>query len=413
MLTDQEIESVFGFNPAPGNPSVMWDLHHRVASRATTLTQAADGLDRVSADAWMGHGADSFKGTLHNLRRDVHTAAGAHTDYASALYAYVSEQESARTQAQSLAQEALAARQAHQTALKQNDHARADAAQAELDGVVRRARSLQSHMDHVSGQAARKIDAAAERAPYAPPGWLQQAWDGITSAAAATWHFVSSPEFLHGLSTVLSVVSAVCAFIPGLQGVALVAAALSIVTDVLAQVAAGQPVNWWMVGLSAALVFIPGGRLTRLFRDVPPEMLVETAEETGAVSRSAEGGLFRASRGGTGPRPPMNHGTVQDVASRYGVDISDVKIRLRPHRIGYEGATLPDQTVHLTRDAFQDEQTLARTLFHERFHVDELRQGLPYPRNDAESAPYEDRAYDAEERWWADHPLNPANQGGR
>jgi hypothetical protein len=223
----------------------------------------------------------------------VRTAAGAHTDYANALYAYVAEQETAKTRAQSLAQEALAARQAHQAALnqvgqystapsgesqsardsrKQNQRdaqARADSAQSDFDGVVRRARALQSHMDGVAGQAARKIDAAAERAPYAPPGWLEQAWDGITSAAAATWHFVTSPEFLHTLSTALNIVSAVCAFIPGLQGVALVAAGLAIVTDVLARVASGQPINWMDVGFDAAMLLIPGGRVARLFRGIP------------------------------------------------------------------------------------------------------------------------------------------------
>src|SRR5207245_24209 len=109
---------------------------------------------------------------------------------------------------------------------------------------------------------------------------------------------------------------------------------------------------------------------------------------------------------------PMNLGTVQDVARRYGVDIHDVDLRIRSSHIGYEGVTGPDGTVHLTRDAFRDEETLARTLYHERFHVDQLRRGLPYPRTDADAYPYEQAAYGAEEQWWASHPLNPANQEG-
>jgi hypothetical protein len=72
---------------------------------------------------------------------------------------------------------------------------------------------------------------------------------------------------------------------------------------------------------------------------------------------------------------------------------------------------MPDGTVHLTRDAFSNEETLARTLFHERLHVEQLRQGLPYPQSKSEALPYERAAYAAERRWWADHPLNPANQG--
>jgi hypothetical protein len=293
MLTDQEIEAVFGFHPAPGSTSVMSDLRHRVASRATTLTAAADGLDRVSVAAWVGHGADAFHGTLGNLRRDVRTAGGAHTDYASALYAYITEQESAKAQAQTLAQEALQAHQSHQSVVNQvtqysqapsgetdaaraqreqqlkDAHGRADAAQGDFDATMRRARALQAHMDGVAQQARQRIDAAAARAPYEQPGWLEQAWDGVKGAAGAVWHFVSSPEFLHALSTALNIVSAVCAFIPGLQGVAIVAAVLAIVVDVLAKVAAGQPINLLSVGLDAALVFIPGGRMARLFRGIP------------------------------------------------------------------------------------------------------------------------------------------------
>jgi hypothetical protein len=294
MLTDQEIEALFGFHPAPGSTAVMWDLQHRVAARASTLTEAADGLDRVSADDWRGHGADAFHGTLGNLRRDVRTAAGAHGDCATALYAYIGEQESARTQAQALAQEALQAHASHQSLVNQvtqhsqapdgeTDAAKADReqqledarrragqAQSDFDDVVRRARALQTHMDGVAGDAKARIDAAAHRAPYREPGLLERAWDGLKHAGSAVWHVVSSPEFLHGLSTALNIVSAVCAFIPGLQGVAIVAAVLAIGVDILAKVAAGEPISWMDVGLDAALCFIPGGRVARVFRAVPP-----------------------------------------------------------------------------------------------------------------------------------------------
>jgi hypothetical protein len=293
MLTDQEIEAILGFNPAPGSPSVMWDLQHRVADRASTLTAASDGLSGVTVDTWIGHGADSFEGTLGNLRRDVHTAAGAHSDYASAVYAYVSEQESAKTQTQSLAQQALQAHQAHQAALNhvtrystvptsETDAARTDreqnlrsaqgqasTAQGDFDAIVRRARALQQHMETVASQAVQRINAAAELAPYEQPGWLQQAWSDVTTAAGAVWHFVSSPGFLHDLSLGLNIVSAVCAFIPGLQGVAIAAAVLAVGIDLLAKLAAGEPINWLSVGFDAALAFIPGGRLARVFKGIP------------------------------------------------------------------------------------------------------------------------------------------------
>jgi hypothetical protein len=293
MLTDREIEAIFGFNPAPGDVSVMWELQHRAVSHATTLTGAADGLDRASTDTWKGHGHDSFEGTLGNLRRDTRTAGGAHEDLANALYAYVSEQESGKSQAQALAQQALAARQALGTTQGQvsqyntapaneTDTAKTDreqnlrsaqnrvtSAQADLDGVMRRARALQQHLEDVAGQAARRISAAAEQAPYEKPGWLQQAWNDVTSAAGAVWKVVSSPEFLHGLSTVLNIVSAVLAFIPGMQIFAIGAALLAVGVDVLAKLAAGEPINLLDVALDIGLAVLPMGRMARLFRGVP------------------------------------------------------------------------------------------------------------------------------------------------
>jgi hypothetical protein len=64
--------------------------------------------------------------------------------------------------------------------------------------------------------------------------------------------------------------------------------------------------------------------------------------------------------------------------------------------------------VILLRRAFQHgDAWLACTLFHEKFHVDELRSGLPYPRTIWEDDAFENRAYDAEFAWWDAHPLNP------
>jgi hypothetical protein len=131
----------------------------------------------------------------------------------------------------------------------------------------------------------------------------------------------------------------------------------------------------------------------------------------GAVGTGGRTNLYRREGGrDRAPILPMNMSCVRDVARRYGVDITDVTVRIRNNRIGYEGVTGPDGTVHLTRDAFRDEETLARTLYHERFHVDQLRQGLRYPRTEAEAEPYERAAYSAEKNWWAAHPLNPVRQ---
>jgi hypothetical protein len=50
-----------------------------------------------------------------------------------------------------------------------------------------------------------------------------------------------------------------------------------------------------------------------------------------------------------------------------------------------------------------NEEQLARTLAHERFHLDELRSGREFPWDDGPRAEYEIRAYAYEERWWQEH----------
>jgi hypothetical protein len=51
--------------------------------------------------------------------------------------------------------------------------------------------------------------------------------------------------------------------------VAIAAAVLAVGVDVLARLAAGEPINWLTVGFEAAICFIPGGRLARVFEGIP------------------------------------------------------------------------------------------------------------------------------------------------
>jgi hypothetical protein len=106
----------------------------------------------------------------------------------------------------------------------------------------------------------------------------------------------------------------------------------------------------------------------------------------------------------------MNMDTVRSISRRYGVDLRGVRVRIRADTFGYFGVTDSRQRISLTRDAFANEQEMARTLYHERFHVGQLRGGTPYPRTDAEVASMEREAHAAEQRWWDTHPLNPDNR---
>ncbi|MGK5441438.1 WXG100 family type VII secretion target [Micromonospora sp. URMC 105] len=117
--------------------------------------------------------------------------------------------------------------------------------------------------------------------------------------------------------------------------------------------------------------------------------------------------LSRVRGRGTGPRVPMNLGSVESIAAKYGIDISDIQVTINNRVSGVCGLTKPDESVMLCREAFRSEEDLARTLEHERFHVAELREGRPYPATRRDIDAFEDRAYAHEEQWWTNHSVRP------
>jgi uncharacterized protein YukE len=140
--------------------------------------------------------------------------------------------------------------------------------------------------------------------------------------------------------------------------------------------------------------------------------LGDTIQELIARLRGKRGleGLFREGDGivRNGKKILMSRENVLAMARKYGIDMDGVKLSIDKFRQGPPGKpifgiTLPDGEIKLLRDAFMDEEQLARTLAHERFHLDELRNGLPYPWEDAAREGYEARAYAYEERWWQEH----------
>jgi hypothetical protein len=91
---------------------------------------------------------------------------------------------------------------------------------------------------------------------------------------------------------------------------------------------------------------------------------------------------------------------VCQVAEKYGIDVSDVNIKIDKSKMGYYGSTAPNQTITLTRDAFRNEEQLARTLTHERFHVDQIRSGMGYPTTYDAGNAWESAAQAHEDNWW-------------
>ena len=125
--------------------------------------------------------------------------------------------------------------------------------------------------------------------------------------------------------------------------------------------------------------------------------------EAGPLLREGDG-IVR-----NGKKILMTMDNVSAIAAKYGVDLADVNLVIDKVRGGLGpgkelyGMTTPDGRVTLTRDAFLSEEQVARTLAHERFHLDEIRSGLRVPRNPAKLKRWEDRARAFDERWWQEH----------
>jgi uncharacterized protein YukE len=160
----------------------------------------------------------------------------------------------------------------------------------------------------------------------------------------------------------------------------------------------------WLKDLISSLRNL--GTMTRKLGEIIQDLIARLRG-----SRGLERGLFREGDGivRNGEKILMSRDNVLALADKYGIDLQDVTIDIDKFRRGagpdkeFYGVTMPDGEIKLARDAFMDEEQLARTLAHERFHLDELRNGLPFPWTEEARKAYEARAYAYEERWWQDH----------
>jgi hypothetical protein len=71
------------------------------------------------------------------------------------------------------------------------------------------------------------------------------------------------------------------------------------------------------------------------------------------------------------------------------------------------GFTTPDGSIKLTQRAFRNEEDLARTIFHENFHLGQARRdGFTPAVGTPEHRAREVEASRADSDWWKNHPLN-------
>ncbi|MER7271773.1 WXG100 family type VII secretion target [Micromonospora carbonacea] len=175
-----------------------------------------------------------------------------------------------------------------------------------------------------------------------------------------------------------------------------------------------EQVTTTVASWAARIARLLHGLLASLRRLMPQiqrlgELIEKLKQALGRLRRAAPDPdeLSRVRGKGSDPRMPMSMESVQDIAAKYGIDVSGIPFSINNRISGVCGVTKPDQSVTLCREAFRSEEDLARTLEHERFHVSELREGRPYPTTRGEADAFEDRAYAHEEQWWNSHSVRP------
>jgi uncharacterized protein YukE len=230
-------------------------------------------------------------------------------------------------------------------------------------------------------KAAETMAVITEAAGFLIAGVRMMVRDGIATLVSRLIDYAAEEVFSLGLATPLVVeqVSTLCA-------------------------SWAARIGKWLKDLISSLARLRGaaGKISQLI-DALKKVL-------GRLHRSAQdpSALNRVKKRGAGPIQLFTLESVQSIATKYGINISHLDMRLGDKSLrGVCGRTLPDGVVVLFPAGFRSEEDLARTLAHEKFHHDELAAGKPFPKDAVELDQWEDRAYAHEEEWWNNQPVRP------
>ncbi|MEV5959001.1 hypothetical protein AB0M11_35580 [Streptomyces sp. NPDC051987] len=212
-----------GFDPAPGSPGLVREIHRRLSDCVKEMERAHSKVTKLmNGSCWEGDAAVAFRERLAGGPLPLNLKNGAHSvdKAARQLDLWGAELEEFQRRARRLdgeakdAREALrraqgrageAARAAGQGNAPDDAHSvlhtansRVTAAQADLDEVLKRARSLAGEHEETARERARRIsDATHKLAPHEP-----NAWDRFTD-----WLGDNLPDILSACAAVLGVIA--------------------------------------------------------------------------------------------------------------------------------------------------------------------------------------------------------------
>ncbi|MFF4312001.1 hypothetical protein [Streptomyces sp. NPDC001507] len=187
-----------GFDPAPGRPELVRDIHRRLSDCAREMEKAHAKVTKLmNGSYWEGDAAVAFRAQLEggplplNLRNGAHSVDRA----ARQLDLWGAELEEFQRRARKLDGEAKEAREALQRA---RGHGALHTAQGDLDDVLKRARALAGEHEETARRRARHIGDATHRLAPHEPG----AWDEFTD-----WLGDNLPDILSACAAVLGVIA--------------------------------------------------------------------------------------------------------------------------------------------------------------------------------------------------------------
>ncbi|MWA12096.1 PspA/IM30 family protein [Streptomyces sp. BA2] len=222
-MTDASTYPDLGFNPAPGNCDTVKELHKKLGNCVTVLRDTRKVVTKLmDGSYWEGDSAVAFRETVKDgpLSLNLKNAARSIEKAAKQLERWEVDLDDYQRRAKALdgkakdAREALKAAKGHadtagddpdldKKGAKQDDakkslklaNGKVEDAQAELDRILARARSLEEEHGKRSEYRATKIREATDKLAPHEPGWLEESWE---------WVKENLPDILSAVAGVLA-----------------------------------------------------------------------------------------------------------------------------------------------------------------------------------------------------------------
>ncbi|MFF1716404.1 putative T7SS-secreted protein [Streptomyces sp. NPDC058268] len=246
-MTDASTYPDLGFDPAPGDCDTVKELRKKLGTCVTVLRDTRKVVTKLmDGSYWEGDAAVAFRESvkdgplplnLKNAARSIEKAATQLERWEGDLHDYQRRARALDGKAKD-AREALKAAKGHADTAgddpdldkkgdKQDDakkslklaHGKVEDAQAELDRILARARSLEEEHGKRSEYRATKIREATDKLAPHEPGWLEKSWE---------WVKENLPDILSAIAGVLALAALIFTGPVALPLLLLGAAALSV-----------------------------------------------------------------------------------------------------------------------------------------------------------------------------------------